>query len=826
VAQTFGFDENDVKNNVDGVKTIINNIWLDFSEDLESRLFLEQIGGGDGNRNRMLRSRSSNSGASTSDHNGNRKLDVVFGNTSIENVQNVECPESVIQLMGENVKCLTMDGIIEYDITLSTKASVAQNLIVTRAKQLIQQGVINENIPEDLRDNIVFYTDDPSSQTTSSSFPIGAITGIAVGAALIGLVAGRALVRRRVRNKPSLETYDGLHVNDSHETMEEYMMSPLSQSQDSNSKYRSIAVGSGGDDGEDEFHDARGNEDMGMHDMSLESSVASSSNAGSSGWSSSAGISSLNTCSVDSTEYFGSSLAAIGAASSLPKKYQEKASSSKSDIYPMVADIEESSMSGSEIGTSFDEDTTDESAISPDRRRRQLVARNELDNAIGSGDWAAVGATAAILAQTPNDSFVSSDYSSSGRSSSISNMSVRDNERASELDRMVEMGDWEGVVLAAAKFEAESDRDGGTEGSESFSEGQRFLNASRSTNHHSDANSTTTPSVTTNISETTSNNLKRAEYRAEVEALVRRVVPDEIENVDEMMVQFRGREEELVETLRTMQERSIAARQREAMRKNAKREARKMAKLNKPPTSGRSATLGPVGAAAAQDLSFSGSVTSNSDDTGNDGSKDTSNFSTVTPNREALDQAIRMGDWEAVGRTAEQLGDGNISEGSSEYHSADESTQSSCKSTSSQPDTERAAELEGLIDKGDWSGVVAAANKYNAVDAKLSKVEHKRSPINPDVTEDSELIDTTSQSLEANNQENTLKEEEDALAQAEIWMSIAAQSKSENSTATKGAIDAADWAISRSYKQIQASSQTTDQLETQSVSSSNDGKSV
>jgi len=69
VAQTFGFDENDVKNNVDGVKTIINNIWLDFSEDLESRLFLEQIGGGDGNRNRMLRSKSSNSGASTSDKN-------------------------------------------------------------------------------------------------------------------------------------------------------------------------------------------------------------------------------------------------------------------------------------------------------------------------------------------------------------------------------------------------------------------------------------------------------------------------------------------------------------------------------------------------------------------------------------------------------------------------------------------------------------------------------------------------------------------------------------------------------------------------------------
>ena len=38
--------------------------------------------------------------------------------------------------------------------------------------------------------------------------------------------------------------------------------------------------------------------------------------------------------------------------------------------------------------------------------------------------------------------------------------------------------------------------------------------------------------------------------------MVKRVVPDETDNVDEMMRQFRGREEELVETLRTMQERS------------------------------------------------------------------------------------------------------------------------------------------------------------------------------------------------------------------------------------------------------------------------------
>ena len=62
-------------------------------------------------------------------------------------------------------------------------------------------------------------------------------------------------------------------------------------------------------------------------------------------------------------------------------------------------------------------------------------------------------------------------------------------------------------------------------------------------------------------------------YRVEVESLVRRVVPDEIENIDDIMEQFSGREEELIETLRVMQEKSIAQRARAAVQRSAKREA-------------------------------------------------------------------------------------------------------------------------------------------------------------------------------------------------------------------------------------------------------------
>ena len=61
------------------------------------------------------------------------------------------------------------------------------------------------------------------------------------------------------------------------------------------------------------------------------------------------------------------------------------------------------------------------------------------------------------------------------------------------------------------------------------------------------------------------------EIRNEVVALVERVVPEESDNVDEMLAQFKGREHELLETLRTMQERDIALK--------AKRNADNKAKL-------------------------------------------------------------------------------------------------------------------------------------------------------------------------------------------------------------------------------------------------------
>lgn len=113
-----------------------------------------------------------------------------------------------------------------------------------------------------------------------------------------------------------------------------------------------------------------------------------------------------------------------------------------------------------------------------------------------------VGATAALLA----DSTASPDNSESGRRASetygesaksiLSNQSGSSaTNRAEELDRMVEDGDWEGVVLAAAQFSAGDD-----ETSESPGKSSGDTGSSR----HLD------------------------EIREEVEKLVRRVVPDEL----------------------------------------------------------------------------------------------------------------------------------------------------------------------------------------------------------------------------------------------------------------------------------------------------------
>ena len=394
------------------------------------------------------------------------------------------------------------------------------------------------------------------------------------------------------------------------------------------------------------------------------------------------------------------------------------------------------------------------------------VTRDDLNAAIEAGDWAVVGATAALLADTDRSSvehMVMSEcehgeQSYHSRESSFSESSDS-NRRTKELDRMVEDGDWEGVVLAAAQFDGTSSLDGQDDQGMS----------SRSSRDVSPSSS-------------------RGEIRAEIERLVRRVVPDEVDNIDEMMLQFKGREDgecihvicfatldlsslllaefflELVETLRTMQERSLAQRARAAVQKTAKLEAKAKTSLSRAKSRGGSIS-------SASEPSHYGSSASGSGASSRDASLGDSNIESSVrskkANQSSLELAIERGDWRAVGEAAAILGSGFIAPDES-----GDSVSSTSETLSNSHD--KVHYLDALIAKGDWAGIVHAAATYQAMD------DHG-----------------VGGSL-------STEEEREALAQANMWQEIARQSKTDSSAeVTKGAVDAADWAISLAHKRIE-----------------------
>mmetsp|Transcript_27420 Transcript_27420/g.27804 ORF Transcript_27420/g.27804 Transcript_27420/m.27804 type:complete len:129 (-) Transcript_27420:151-537(-) len=57
--------------------------------------------------------------------------------------------------------------------------------------------------------------------------------------------------------------------------------------------------------------------------------------------------------------------------------------------------------------------------------------------------------------------------------------------------------------------------------------------------------------------------------REQISWLIHRVVPEESNQIDEILIQFQGQEEELLGTLRTMHERAIARKRREHVRRNS-----------------------------------------------------------------------------------------------------------------------------------------------------------------------------------------------------------------------------------------------------------------
>jgi hypothetical protein len=404
-----------------------------------------------------------------------------------------------------------------------------------------------------------------------------------------------------------------------------------------------------------------------------------------------------------------------------------------------------------------------------------------------------VGATAALLAAASDSQSGTSLSRASGSHVRSRDSQSVDAARAAELDHLVDAGDWEGVVAAAAKFEAQAESGTGSRSSKTNSSVES--SGGSGTGSNTGTNTAGSPSVATSLSDTASKAQKREEVRSEVEALVRRVVPEEIDNVDEMMNQFKGREEELVETLRTMQERAVAQKARAAGHRAAKVEARQSVKRGTVPgavlqnvasveKNEAAAASGGVAAAAGAGM-VAAAVIGSTSPRESEGEVSGDQKAVVNA-RSALEEAIEAGDWEAVGEAAAMISDNSVATASTGEINRLAGTNLSISTTGSNRsrnlsgvNAERAAELDVLIDRGDWTGVVAVANRFSESDKKESEGGVRS------------------------------QEEEEALKEAELWMRIAEQKKAEGAM-DAGASDAAEWAIQRSLSQLKEAERTSE----------------
>jgi hypothetical protein len=482
------------------------------------------------------------------------------------------------------------------------------------------------------------------------------------------------------------------------------------------------------------------------------------------------------------------------------------------------------------------------------------------------------GVSAALLASS--QSYDTKSQMSNSSSTQTPLRSTMDAQRTAELDRLVEAGDWEGVVSVAAKYDQQGEamslassssytvnskdsstklnamgsimqsfssilsrsskgtKEGssvgsqsskGSKGSKSRSLGEESAGsgAGRSafTSHTGDSagSGTGRSAITSHTGGTTiSQAKKRAEIRDEVEALVRRVVPEEVDNIDEMMAQFQGREEELVETLRTMQERAVAQKARLAGQKQAKREAKQMIEDKSEPST-LAAVPASGGKAGTEDDSWIKEIDqTQTPETAAAASAGAGllGASKLSPPKEeeedpneikrALRSAIDSGDWGAVATTAGKISSDDATLDSEPINRSRSEGGSSYTSTSGSDPTQ---ELTALVDKGDWEGVVKAASKYNDPGSKDETEAERRT-----------------------RREKRLREEQEALAEADIWKAIAEQAKNDAVEQDAGASDAADWAIARSLSALVKATEdgklqdTAERLEAHAEEDGNDGE--
>lgn len=134
-----------------------------------------------------------------------------------------------------------------------------------------------------------------------------------------------------------------------------------------------------------------------------------------------------------------------------------------------------------------------------------------------------------------------------------------------EFDNVVDQGNWSGIMRNDDGDMDVSATFGNASGGADFGSGPGSPSKRSERSHSRSGGGSRSPRSSRSQS---SEDSQKREYIERVRELVRQVVPDEEDNVPAMMEQFAGREEELINTLQTMCDRSNISRARKAVHRS------------------------------------------------------------------------------------------------------------------------------------------------------------------------------------------------------------------------------------------------------------------
>ena len=187
-------------------------------------------------------------------------------------------------------------------------------------------------------------------------------------------------------------------------------------------------------------------------------------------------------------------------------------------------------------------------------KKGSTPAHKALDQAIEKGDWATVEVTAALLASQPKGGRQKNEEKISSNNKSRHKFGMFFTNSSGEKYQYVEKtptnNTADGSVSSRGSYstnEGSSTEVSGVDSSVAMTVGGSNCSSS---------------SVLTTPSEAHFRERHLADIRAEVDELIQYVVPEERTHINEMMSHFHGNEEVLLETLRSMKEKSIAEKAR------------------------------------------------------------------------------------------------------------------------------------------------------------------------------------------------------------------------------------------------------------------------